>query len=63
MLGLESGMADLEFLLTSYVSNEEMHAQLADVDLDRNVSHPDYRYVIRPDTNQRRCSKWLKWSG
>ena len=37
-------------LLTSYVSNEEMHAHLAVVDLDRNVCHTEYRYVNRPDT-------------
>ena len=38
-------------LLTSYVSNKEMQAHLAVVDLYRNVSHPEYRYVTRPDTS------------
>ena len=45
-----------ECLLTSYVSNKEMQAHLAVVDLDRNVSHPEYGYVTRPDNNQSLCS-------
>ena len=32
-------------LLTSYVSYKEMQAHLAVVDLDRNVSQPEYGYV------------------
>ena len=33
-----------------YVSNGEMQAHLAIVDLDRNVSHPEYRHVTKPTT-------------
>ena len=40
-----------ECLLTSYVSNKEMQAHLAVVDLYRSVSHPEYRCVTRPYTN------------
>ena len=46
-LGLGQEWVAWECLLTSYVSNE---ADLAIVDLDRNVSHPEYRYVTRPTT-------------
>ena len=49
-LGLGQEWVAWESLHTSYVSNEEMQAHLAIVDLDRNVSHPEYRYVTRPTT-------------
>ena len=39
-----------ECLHSSYVSYKEMQAHLAVVDLDRNVSHPEYGYVTWPDT-------------
>ena len=42
----------LEILHPRYVSNEEIQAHLDVVDLNRNVSHPEYRYVTRPDTNE-----------
>ena len=41
----------LECLHTSYVSNKEMQAHLAVVDLYRSVSHPEYGYVTWPDTS------------
>ena len=55
-LALGQEWVALEILHPSYVSNEEMQAHLDVVDLNRNVSHPEYRYVTRPDTNESLCS-------
>ena len=51
-LALGQEWVALEILHPSYVSNKEMQAHLDVVDLNRNVSHPEYRYVTRPDTNE-----------